>query len=71
MIKSVLLSESGDIEQSKTVKSCKKQKRAVNNPPVFAIYHYLFLMGNRKNEINFPIFANWGVRFDEIVFPLW
>lgn len=28
-------------------------------------------MENRKNEINFPTFANWGVRFDEIVFLLW
>lgn len=28
-------------------------------------------MGNRKKEINFPIFKNWGVRFDEIVFLLW
>ena len=71
MIKAVLLSESVDIGQSKAVKSCKKQKRAVNNPPVFAIYHYLFLRENRKNEINFPTFANWGVRFDEIVFLLW
>ena len=26
---------------------------------------------DRKNEINFLTFANWGVRFDEIVFLLW